>query len=437
MSRRAKGFIVAAPASGSGKTLVTMGLVAAFARQGKNISVLKAGPDYIDPAFLAAACGADCYNLDPWAMADGTAARLVEEACAKADLVIIEGVMGLFDGPLGGGGATADLAARFGLPVVLVIDSARAGQSAGAVARGFSSHREDITVAGVICNRVASPRHERLLAEGLNAAGVAVLGMLPPVPQLTLQSRHLGLVQARERSDLEKVIERAGVWAGAHIDLAAIDRLALPLKGNMAAEPGPALPPPGQRIAMASDEAFAFAYPHLITGWRRAGAEIMAFSPLAGEAPSPDADAIFLPGGYPELHAGVIAANGAFFDGLRSAGTRGMPVYGECGGYMVLGEGLIDAGGTRHRMAGLLGLDTSFADRRLTLGYREATLVSDGPLGPAGSRLRGHEFHYATTLRAAGSPMAHLRDATGADLGPAGLVRGSVFGSFFHLIDRV
>jgi len=432
-----RGFVIAAPGSGSGKTLVTMGLAAAFVQGGRKVAAFKTGPDYIDPAFLAAASGAECFNLDPWAMRMGTAARIIEGAGDGADLMIVEGVMGLFDGPAGGGGSTADLAARLGLPVILVVDAARSGQSVGAVVRGFSSFRDDITMAGVICNRVASPRHERLLAEGLKDAGIPILGMLPPLADLTLQSRHLGLVQASERADLAPLTGRAADWVGQYVDIAAIDALARPVTGIETPLPGPAVPPLGQRIAIASDRAFGFAYPHLLAGWREAGAEILPFSPLNSEAPAQTADAVFLPGGYPELHAGVIASNSAFFDGLRSASARGVRVYGECGGYMVLGEGLIDAEGTRHQMAGLLGLETSFADRRLTLGYREATLVADGPLGRAGTLFRGHEFHYATTLRAAGSPMARLRDASSADLGPAGLISGTVSGSFFHLIDQM
>ena len=432
----ARGFIIAAPASGSGKTLATLGLARAFRQLGQRVAVFKTGPDYIDPAFLAAASGGACFNLDPWAMGSGTIDELLRIACATADLVIVEGVMGLFDGPPGGGGATADLAARLGLPVVLVVDAARQAQSAGAVVRGFAATSADVTVAGVVCNRVASPRHRLLLEEGLKTVGVPVLGMLPPMSELTLQSRHLGLVQARERSDLEAVIEACATWVRGHLDLAAIDHLAKPLSVAMTAGPGPAPPPPGQRIAIAGDVAFAFAYPHLIAAWRRAGAEILPFSPLAGEGPPPDADAIFLPGGYPELHAGAIAANRVFLDRLAAASAAATPIYGECGGYMVLGRGLIDAAGRRHRMAGLVELETSFADRRLTLGYRQAILAADGPLGAAGTSFRGHEFHYATALRAKGRPLAHLRDAAGNDLGPAGLVRGSVSGSFFHMIDH-
>ena len=201
--------------------------------------------------------------------------------------------------------------------------------------------------------------------------------------------------------------------------------------------PAVLLPPLGQRIAVARDDAFLFAYPAVLEGWRRGGASLSLFSPLADEPPDPDADAVYLPGGYPELHAGRLAAAEQFLAGLRHAGAAGKAVYGECGGYMVLGDALTDAEGRTHRMAGLLPLTTSFAERRLHLGYRALTLLQDGPLGSAGARFRGHEFHYATTISAGGDgALFAVTDSWGIDLGMAGLRRGSVAGSFVHLIDR-
>jgi cobyrinic acid a,c-diamide synthase len=212
----------------------------------------------------------------------------------------------------------------------------------------------------------------------------------------------------------------------------------LALAGELALRPSSSAPfavrPPGQRIALARDAAFSFIYPHLVQGWRAAGAEIVSFSPLADEPPPSDCDLCWLPGGYPELHAGRLAAASRFHQGLRSfAETR--PVHGECGGYMALGESLIDASGAAHAMAGLLGVETSFEKRRMTLGYREARIASDCALGTAGSVLRGHEFHYATIVAAGGDdPFAFVRDVYGAPPAPAGSRRGLVTGSFFHLI---
>ncbi len=413
-----KGVVLAAPASGSGKTVIAAGLVRALRRQGLAVQPFKAGPDYIDAGFLAAAAGRPCRNLDLWAMRPGTLAAALG---ADADIAVVEGVMGLFDGPEGGGGSTADIAALTGWPVVLVVDCARQGQSAAALLEGFARHRGDIRIAGAVLNRVAGARHEALLRE--RAGAVPILAVAPRDPALALPSRHLGLVQAGEHPALEAWLDRAADAVPA----AAIPFGPLRMAGAPAAG-GPPLPPLGQHIAVARDQAFAFAYEHVLAGWRRAGAAIAFFSPLADEAP--EGDAVFLPGGYPELHAGRIAAAGRFMEALR---RHQGPVYGECGGYMVLGEGLVDAEGRRHAMAGLLPLETSFADPARRLGYRRLEAREDFPLG---RRFRGHEFHYARTIREGpGEALFEAADTPGRPLGPAGLVRGRVAGSFMHLID--
>ena len=413
-----KGVIVAAPASGSGKTVIAAGLVRALRRQGLAVQPFKAGPDYIDPGFLAAAAGRPCRNLDPWAMRPETLAAALD---ADADIAVVEGVMGLFDGAEGGGGSTADLAAFTGWPVVLAVDCAGQGQSVAALLEGFARHRGDIRIAGAVLNRVAGDRHEALLRE--RAGAVPVLAALPRDRGLALPSRHLGLVQAGEHPALEDWLERAA-------DLVPAAAFPFgPLRMAVApAADGTPLPPPGQRIAVARDEAFAFAYEHVLAGWRRTGAELAFFSPLGDEAP--DGDAVFLPGGYPELHAGRIAGAGRFLAALR---RHEGPVYGECGGYMVLGEGLVDAEGERHAMAGLLGLESSFDEPARRLGYRRLAAQGGFPLGRS---FRGHEFHYARVLcEGPGEPLFEAADGLGRPLGPAGLVRGRVAGSFMHLID--
>jgi cobyrinic acid a,c-diamide synthase len=431
----ARGLIIAAPQSGAGKTTVTLALIAALGRRGIVVRAAKAGPDYIDPAFHAAVTGAPCLNLDSWAMPPALLDALAADAAADAEVLAIEGVMGLFDGaaaPPGRRGATADLAAHFSLPVILVIDVARQAQSAAALVRGFASHDPHVRVAGVILNRVGSERHRALVADAIAALGMPILGALPREAPLALPERHLGLVQAGEHADLMTLFDRLADTAERHFDLDAVMRIAAPV--NIAASANMALPPPGQRIALARDRAFSFIYPHLINSWRRAGAEILPFSPLADEPPPAQADCCWLPGGYPELHAETLAAARKFTHGLRNfAQTR--PVHGECGGYMVLGGSLEDAAGRRHAMTGLLGHSTSFATRRLHLGYRSARLLSDSALGPAGSTVRGHEFHYAT-LTAAGddAPFAAVADSEGRRLETAGGRRGHVSGAFFHAI---
>ena len=427
------GLIISAPASGAGKTMVTLGLLAAWRAQGLSVQPFKNGPDYIDPAFHAAAAGRPSYNLDSWAMGAERMAGLAVQA-ADADLVLAEGSMGLFDGVATSGeaghGASAELAARAGWPVVLVIDVSGQAQSAAAVALGFARMADDVPLAGVILNKVASPRHEALVRDGLARVGIEVLGALPRRADLVLPERHLGLVQAGEYEGLAQTLAALGAFVESHVDLARLRALAA--GGFAPAQPLP-VPPPGQRVALAWDRAFSFVYPHLLAGWRAAGATILPFSPLADEAPDASADACWLPGGYPELHAGRLAAAEGFRSGLaRFAATR--PVHGECGGYMAMGEVLIDAQGAAHRMAGLLGLQTSFAKRRMHLGYRLARLAGAIPGYGAGAALRGHEFHYATILAQPDPPLAHVVDAHGAPVPETGSRKGQATGTFFHLI---
>jgi cobyrinic acid a,c-diamide synthase len=431
----APALIIAAPASNSGKTVLTLALLRHFRDTGTAIGSFKVGPDYIDPAFHAAASGRPCLNLDPWAMRATTQASIARQISNAAELVIDEGVMGLFDGAADGTGSTADLAAALGIPVVLVVDVRGQSASAAAVGHGFASYRDDVTVAGVIFNRVGSDNHARMLAAACRDLGVPVLGHVPRDARLTLPDRHLGLVQAAEQETLEPFLDRAAGLIADVVDIDALRGLARPLAMAELPRAG-ALPPLGQRIAVAQDVAFSFAYPHILDGWRRDGAEIAPFSPLANDAPDENADAIFLPGGYPELHAGRLASNTVFFDGLRAAAHRNTPIYGECGGYMTLGEGLVGADGVCHGMAGLLPLVTSFAERKLHLGYRTIRQRAAGPFGDAGTRLRGHEFHYASVVsEGSADPLFECADANGNQRGAAGLKRSTVMGSFLHVID--
>jgi cobyrinic acid a,c-diamide synthase len=433
----ARGLIIAAPHSGAGKTTVTLALLAALRRRGVAVRAAKAGPDYIDPAFHAAVTGSSSVNLDSWAMSEKLLDTLATHAAEGADLLVIEGVMGLFDGAPGTGGrrgATADLAAHFGLPVMLVIDVARQAQSAAALVRGFATHDPAVRIAGVILNGIGSERHRLMVAEPITALGIPALGALKQEAALALPERHLGLVQASEHPGLTSLIDSLAATAEEHFDLDGIIASAEPFR--FAAGDGKAVPlaPPSQRIALASDRAFSFVYPHLLDAWRRAGAEILAFSPLADEPPPEHADSCWLPGGYPELHAETLATAQRFCGGLRRfAETR--PVHGECGGYMVLGESLEDASGHRHAMTGLLGHSTSFAKRKLHIGYRSARLLSDSVIGGAGAIVRGHEFHYAS-LTSAGDdqPLAEVADSGGGIIEKTGGRRGRVTGAFFHAI---
>ncbi|GFE50568.1 hydrogenobyrinate a,c-diamide synthase [Roseobacter cerasinus] len=428
------GILISAPSSGTGKTTVMLGLLRALADDGLQVQPFKSGPDYIDPAFHQAASGRASFNLDSWAMGQQLLTSISAEA-AGADICVGEGSMGLYDGVAtrgqSGFGSSAETAQHMGWPVVLVVDVSGQAQSAAATALGFQAYNPDVPFAGVILNRCASPRHERLARLGMEQAGLTVLGVLPRRGDLTLPERHLGLIQAVEHPDLDAAIAGYATFLRAHVDIAAI----------RAAARGVALPvaqgglpkPPAQRIALARDAAFSFTYPHVLKGWRTAGAEILPFSPLNDEAPDPEADLVWLPGGYPELHGGTLAAARRFQEGLRThAETR--PIHGECGGYMALGEALIDKEGQRHLMAGLLGLVTSYEKRKFHLGYRRAVLEAPLPGHTAGAALRGHEFHYSTILDQPDAPLAQVADADGNAVPETGSHRGNVSGTFFHLI---
>jgi cobyrinic acid a,c-diamide synthase len=424
-----RGLIISAVRSGAGKTTVALGLMRALARRGRSVQPFKCGPDYIDPAFHAVAAGRPSFNLDSWAMTPLLLADLVRRHAA--DISIVEGVMGLFDGA-GGRGATSDVAALLDWPVVLVLDVKGQIETAAAVAAGCANYRDDVRVAGVILNRVASARHLAMIRPAFDRVGIRLLGGIGDDARLALPERHLGLVQVVETADIDARLDALADALEAAVEIDALQQCAR--STTLAGSCPIGLPPPGQRIAVARDRAFAFMYPHLLEHWRLAGAEILPFSPLADEAPAADADAVWLPGGYPELHAGTLAGARRFQDGLRALADRSVPVHGECGGYMVLGQGIEDAAGKRHAMTGLLQLETSFARRSLHLGYRRARLRADGALGTTGGEIMGHEFHYARILSVGDEPLVDCQDAAGAAVPEAGARRGTVSGTFFHAI---
>ena len=434
----ARALILGAPRSGSGKTSVTIGLLRAFQRRGVKVRGIKTGPDYIDPGFHEAATGLPGLNLDSWAMAPELLRHLAREQAADAELILIESAMGLFDGIVtepNRSGAASDLARLFGLPVLLVLDVSGQSQTAAAIACGFMRYDPDVEMAACVLNRAGSERHKKLSGDAIEAIGLPVVGTVLRDPTLVLPERHLGLVQASEHPEMDAHIDRLADVMERSLDLDAIFAAARPFD-IPSGSTEKALSPPGQRIALAEDAAFTFLYPHIKREWRAMGAEIIPFSPLADEAPPADCDTCWLPGGYPELHAGRLASAGNFKDGLK-AFSQTRPVHGECGGYMVLGEMLEDAEGAAHVMAGLLSHSTSFAKRRMNLGYRQARLLGPSAIGQPGDIVRGHEFHYARVIDAGtDQPLAMIADGRGTEIGPSGGWRGYVTGTFFHAIAR-
>ncbi|MEM1285154.1 MAG: cobyrinate a,c-diamide synthase [Pseudomonadota bacterium] len=423
-----RGFVVAAPTSGAGKTLVTLGLLGALRRRGYDVAATKSGPDYIDPQFHQAATGHPSVNLDAWAMtADTIQSRAANQ---PGDVLLVEGAMGVLDGAgVEGHGSVAELANILGLPVVLVVDASKTAQSAVLSAIGLRTMKPELLLAGIILNRVGSPRHAAALRHAFDKAELPVLGVLPRMADLVLPERHLGLVQAMESDGLGATLERVARLVEERVDL---DQLLDASRSFGRKADAQRFAPIGQRIAVARDVAFAFSYPHMLHDWRAQGAEVVFFSPLADESPPENCDAIFLPGGYPELHAEQLAHASTFKRGVQNAASEGKTIYGECGGYMVLGQTLTDADGATHNMLGLLPVATSFARRKLHLGYRLLRPV-EGSLFQ--EPLAGHEFHYASiTSEAEENRLFEVEDAFGEILPAMGHRNGRTLGSFAHII---
>lgn len=426
------GMLVAAPTSGSGKTLITLALLRTFKNMGYLVAGAKAGPDYIDPAFHALASGVPSVNLDPWAMGENHIATLADDFCKSG--LLVEGMMGLYDGAADGTGSAADLAKQLSLPILLVVDATKQSHSIAALVRGFKDHRDDIEITGIILNKVGSARHEAMLKDALRDIDVKVFGSIPRMKELELPERHLGLVQAEENIAIDQFIEAASKLICQHCDIETIlkqfGKMPLPAKRDRLTS----IEPLGQTIAVAKDEAFSFIYPHLLKHWQKMGCQISYFSPLADQGPGADCDSVYLPGGYPELHGERLSNAENFKNSMHSAAKRGALIYGECGGYMVLGDRLIDRRGVGHSMLGLLGLETSFHNPKLHLGYRHVKgAIGEGP--PI--CFKAHEFHYTRAVREEGKPLFTGTDALGTELTAMGLRVKNVMGSYIHLIDRV
>ena len=369
-------LLIAAPASGQGKTTVTAALARLHSRQGRRVTVFKCGPDFLDPQIHAFASGRPCQNLDLGMCGEADARWRLARAAADSDLILIEGVMGLFDGQP----SAADIAERFGIPIMALIDAGKMAQTFGAIAHGLASYRPSLPFAGVMANRVGSARHADMLRESL-PRGMGWFGALPKRGD-SLPERHLGLLQAEEITDLGERLEKL---ADA---LAASTGLDLPAPVDFADTPAPAMPPmlAGRTVAIARDIAYGFIYPANLEILQQLGAELRFFSPVTGDK-LPDCDAVWLPGGYPELHAAALTNNSALWAALRAHVAAGKPLLAECGGMMSLFEEVVDKAGIAHRFGGLLAGRVVMQLRLAALG----TQFADLPEG----RLSGHTFHYS------------------------------------------
>jgi cobyrinic acid a,c-diamide synthase len=431
-----KPLIIAAPSSGCGKTTVTLALLAALKRRGVEVAPFKVGPDFIDPGHHGAACGRISRNLDGWMCGEAGVREIFARGCAGAGAAVVEGVMGLFDGAAGDAdaGSTAEIARWLGGRVVLVVDARSQARSAAALVQGFARFDPRLGFAGVILNRVGSRRHEELLRQALaSVPGLPpLLGCLPREDAVALPERHLGLVTAADAGCGEDFFAGLAGWIERHVDIAAL------LAGSIANEYCATEtqrhrdhPDRGKRIriGIARDEAFCFYYPENLEALEAAGAELIFFSPLRDSRLPPGIAGLYLGGGYPELHAEALAANESLRCEIREAAAAGLPAYAECGGFMYLAAG-VDG----WPMCGVFPAAARMLPRRRALGYREVTVAADGPLGPAGTIARGHEFHYSEMDPPAALPRAcTLRRPGGEELGPEGCRVHNVVGSYVHL----
>ncbi len=430
-------LVVAGLAGDSGKTLLSIGLARAFTGRGVGVAPYKKGPDYIDAAWLGLAAGRPARNLDTFMMPEGGIGSSLA-AAAGADLVLVEGNRGLFDGlDAAGSHSTAELAKSMGAPVVLVVDVTKTTRTVAAQVLGCQVLDPALTIAGVVLNRVATRRQEVLVRRAVESAtGLPVLGAVPrlrgggPLP-----GRHLGLVTVGDHGAAGEAVDRAAETVAAHVDLEGVLARAARLSRTVDL---PEMQVPRSaarcRVAVARDAAFCFYYPENMEALEAAGAEILAFSPVAGEGLPAATEAVYLGGGFPEVHAEALAANGALRSDLRRAAASGIPIYAECGGLMLLARELRQEGAALP-MAGVLDLVVEQRSRPQGHGYVLGRVAAANPWFAAGETLRGHEFHYSTVVEGgdAGDTVLELERGTGIGAGRDGIVKGGVWAGYLHL----
>ena len=433
-------IVIAGVRSGVGKTTIASGVMGALARRGQRVQPFKAGPDYIDPTYHALACGVPSRNLDTWLLPHPVASELFHRAAAAADLAVVEGVMGLFDGhsDLGEDGSTAELAKLLDAPVILIADAAKVARSVAAEILGYQQFDPALRIAGVILNGVGSERHLQFCQPQIEATtGIPVIGWLPRRADLVQPERHLGLIPTVEGTVVSEWYDTLIAQIEQTVNLDAILRIAQ-TAGAPAGIPdaAPVFPPDAlptrAAIAVARDRAFSFYYQDsldLLTAW---GADIIPFSPLDDAALPAGAGGVYLGGGFPELFAAELADNAPMLDSIRRAVAAGVPVYAECGGLMYLGRALSDLDGRQYPMVGALPVVSSMSGRRLHLGYREVAAAADGPLLRAGETVRGHEFHWSVLQESPDAAGAAYR-VINQDGRPEGFRAGSVWASYIHI----
>jgi len=436
MAEPAKGFVVAGPASGVGKTTVMLALIVALRRRGLTVQSFKCGPDFIDGGHHARVCGRPSRNLDGWMLSPDVNLQVFSRGSQGADVSVVEGVMGLFDGVDGASeaGSTAEMAKLLNLPVVLVVDASQLARSAAALIKGFETFDPKLGVAGVVLNRVAGPAHYRLLRDAIESSCQAtLLGYLPGDERIRIPERYLGLLTASEEALADSALTLLGDLAATHIDLERLLQSASSFSPK--SEPGGPIDPQVRiRVGVARDRAFCFYYEDNFDALRAAGAEIVDFS-LLGDRELPEGvDALYLGGGYPELYAEQLARNRDMLEAVRSFADQGYPIYAECGGLMYLANKIVTRDQEPFAMAGVLPLDVHMTDRLVKFGYTEVLLTADCMIGPEGVRARGHSFHCS---RISGADdverVYHLRYSLSRQEESEGFRARNVLASYIHL----
>lgn len=434
-------LVIAGTGSGVGKTSLALGLARELARRGLRVQTFKVGPDFLDPTYLAMASGRPCYNLDGWMTSCAYVRELFERTAADADIALVEGVMGLFDGASSTSleGSTAEIARWLDTPVLLVVNAHGAARSVAATVKGFAEFEPGIRLAGVIANQCGTDRHRAVMAEALAAAGLPPLvGAVPRNSLPALPSRHLGLVTADKENLGPSILDRLADACAASIDF---EQLAIgradckPASGVDAG--GSVRPERNVRLGLARDAAFHFYYPDNLEVFERAGVQWVPFSPMSDARLPSDLHGLYFGGGYPELYAERLSENGSMLADVREFAASGRPVYGECGGMMYLGRSMTTLDGRRYPMAGIVPVETAMLQQLKTLGYTEISFATDSLWGPAGQICRGHEFHYSEIITEDGTSngwhraytLQRRRGGAVAD----GFVKDNILASYVHL----
>ena len=428
--------VIAAPMSGSGKTTVVTGLLAAMRARGVKAQSYKIGPDYIDPGYHALASGRPAHNLDTWLVPKERLADIFIGTMADAEVAVIEGVMGLYDGGKNGVSSTAEIAKLLKAPVVLVVNAKSMGESAAALVMGFKQYDPEVDLAGVILNRLGSDTHRMMIEEALGKMGVPVFGAIKRNDEMTMPERHLGLVPVEENARERETVEAIGRVVGASVDIGRMVALAKSAPALAERSGLSASAPPKVRVAVARDEAFSFYYPESLSVLRQKGADIVFFSPLH-DAALPQADGLILGGGFPEMFAKELYENESMRASIKDAAEKGMPIYAECGGFMYLMRSVTDFAGHSFPMLGVIPGEVAMNRKLQTVGYVSAEMMRDTVLGPKGTVLHGHEFHFSSECEpeaGADYPRAFtFRKTRNPAPYPAGYAKGNILGSYLHL----